>query len=166
MTRIPLSEIMVRDSSYGTGNLKRRLIDNELLDYSCSLCGISRWRGAEISLHLDHINGNSRDHRLENLRLLRPNCHSQTDTYAGRNSRVTHNCPDCGIRISEKGRRCQSCANLNYCNTPWPDDPKVVLDQVRKDGYEATGKRYGVWGNTVKKYLKRNSLFKDLKLNG
>ena len=48
-------------------------------------CGISEWLGNPLALQLDHINGVNNDHRLTNLRFLCPNCHSQTDTYAGKN---------------------------------------------------------------------------------
>lgn len=50
-------------------------------------CGLTEWRGKPISLQLDHINGDNFDHRIENLRLLCPNCHSQTETFAGKNKR-------------------------------------------------------------------------------
>ncbi|HUQ05326.1 MAG TPA: HNH endonuclease signature motif containing protein [Kofleriaceae bacterium] len=52
--------------------------------YRCALCGISEWCGKSLVLHVDHINGVHNDQRLENLRLLCPNCHSQTDTYCNR----------------------------------------------------------------------------------
>ncbi len=52
--------------------------------HCCATCGISSWRDQPLVLHLDHINGTHNDHRLENLRLLCPNCHSQTDTYCNR----------------------------------------------------------------------------------
>lgn len=52
--------------------------------YRCSWCGISEWRGEPLVLHLDHVNGINNDNRLENLRLLCPNCHSQTATYCNR----------------------------------------------------------------------------------
>jgi 5-methylcytosine-specific restriction endonuclease McrA len=67
--------------------LKRRLIKLGLKADRCEICGISAWRGAPLSLALHHVNGDGRDNRLENLQLLCPNCHSQTDNFAGRNVR-------------------------------------------------------------------------------
>lgn len=52
---------------------------------SCLWCGISEWRNQPIKLHLDHINGNRDDNSRYNLRCLCPNCHSQTETFCGRN---------------------------------------------------------------------------------
>jgi len=70
---------------YPTDKLKKRLISEGLLDKVCVECGITdSWNNKPIVLHLDHINGVNNDHRLENLRLLCPNCHSQTDTWCGR----------------------------------------------------------------------------------
>ena len=74
--------------SYGTSKVKNRLIKEGIMKCECVWCGImDTWNGKPIVLHLDHINGVNNDHRLENLRLLCPNCHSQTDTYAGKGKR-------------------------------------------------------------------------------
>ena len=65
----------------------KRIIDDNLIEYKCQECGLKdSWNNKMLVLHLDHINGISNDHRLENLRFLCPNCHSQTDTYTDKNS--------------------------------------------------------------------------------
>ena len=84
--RYELDEILVENSSYANiSSLKKRLVNENRLEYKCAICGLTDWLGKEITLQLDHINGINNDHRIENLRFLCPNCHSQTDTYAGKN---------------------------------------------------------------------------------
>jgi 5-methylcytosine-specific restriction endonuclease McrA len=65
--------------------LKERLIREGLKQRKCEMCGRAGWRDRPIPLELDHINGRRQDNRLQNLRILCPNCHAQTDTYRGRN---------------------------------------------------------------------------------
>ena len=64
-----------------------RLIAQGLLVDAYAECGVSEWRGRKLVLRLDHINGIGDDNRIENLRLLCPNCDSQSATYCGRNMR-------------------------------------------------------------------------------
>ncbi|MGH7716883.1 MAG: HNH endonuclease signature motif containing protein [Vulcanimicrobiaceae bacterium] len=66
-------------------NLKRRLLEGGILKNECSECGLSEWRSKPLSIQIDHVNGIREDNRIENLRMLCPNCHSQTDTFASRN---------------------------------------------------------------------------------
>jgi len=83
-----LATVLVEGSSYNTNRLKKRLIEAGLLKYECAECGQGAvWDSKRLVLVLDHINGNAADHRLENLRLLCPNCNSQTPTFCGRNVR-------------------------------------------------------------------------------
>ena len=81
-----MEEILVQRSDYRTtSSLRKRLIKEGLRDPRCDGCGGTEWQGQPIPLQLDHINGDRRDNRLENLRLLCPNCHSQTETWCGKN---------------------------------------------------------------------------------
>lgn len=80
-----LSEILVENSCYQSYKLKQRLLKEHLKEYKCEKCGNYEWLGLPIPLELHHINGDNRDNRLENLQLLCPNCHAQTDNYRGLN---------------------------------------------------------------------------------
>jgi 5-methylcytosine-specific restriction endonuclease McrA len=82
---IPIERLLVADSDTWRGHLKLRLIADGLKQARCELCGLDEWRGERLSIALHHVNGDGRDNRLENLQFLCPNCHSQTDTYGGRN---------------------------------------------------------------------------------
>lgn len=83
----PLKEILVKNSTYTNRvKLRERLVRAELLENKCAPCGLPpEWNGKPLTLQLDHINGVGDDHRIENLRILCPNCHTQTDSFAGRN---------------------------------------------------------------------------------
>ena len=68
-------------------HLKRRLLNEGLKRNRCEVCGITEWLGRPLSMALHHVNGDGRDNRLENLQLLCPNCHSQTENFAGKGRR-------------------------------------------------------------------------------
>lgn len=86
--RKPTKSLLVENSTYNAGHLKKRLIKDKLIPYECSLCNLLPiWNNKSLVLQLDHINGISSDNRLKNLRFLCPNCHSQTDTFGSRNKR-------------------------------------------------------------------------------
>ena len=84
-----LEDILVENSTYANRTaLKNRLIKEGTMTYECAICkNKGEWNGKSLTLQLDHINGINNDHRLENLRFLCPNCHSQTNTFSGRNKR-------------------------------------------------------------------------------
>jgi 5-methylcytosine-specific restriction endonuclease McrA len=84
---MPLAELLI-EGPRGRHNIRRRLIAEGVKAASCEECGIAEWRDRPLSLELHHRNGEKHDNRLENLALLCPNCHSQTDSWGGRNAAV------------------------------------------------------------------------------
>lgn len=113
---ISLEKVMVKNSTYSRGHLKERLLKNGMLENKCSNCGqLPLWDNRELVMVLDHINGTSNDHRLENLRLLCPNCNSQTKTFAGkRNKKLPIMCKECGAKeVSRRSKTelCRECYN-------------------------------------------------------
>lgn len=83
---ICLNEILEgKHPQYQTFKLKNRLYSEGIKTNQCEICNINSWNNMSIQCELDHINGNSSDHRLENLRILCPNCHSQTHTFRAKN---------------------------------------------------------------------------------
>lgn len=67
--------------SYQTFKLKHRLYREGVKKNECEICFVKEWQSMKLECELDHVNGDSSDHRLENLRILCPNCHSQTLTF-------------------------------------------------------------------------------------
>lgn len=172
-----LEEVLVENSVYfNSANLKTKLLKYNLLKYECQICGIKDWNGIDLSLQLDHINGISNDNRIENLRLLCPNCHSQTDTYAGKKKKelpiqtnTYDNKKKKQLPVREKYKFCQMCKtpvdNKIFCNScdskiklkrrkvdrPEKDDLRQLIDKI---GYSATGRKFGVSDNAIRKWLK------------
>lgn len=86
--KVNLEELFCKDSRHPRNILRKHIIQNNLLPYRCAICGISEWQNKKLSLELDHINGINNDNRIENLRFLCPNCHSQTVTYGSKNRKL------------------------------------------------------------------------------
>lgn len=79
-------EILLNPNRSSKNNLiKNYLFKNDIKEYKCEECEIKEWNNKPISLELDHIDGNRNNNKLENLRILCPNCHSQTDTFRAKN---------------------------------------------------------------------------------
>lgn len=171
-----LNEILVKDSPYSsTTNLKDKLYKNKLKSRSCELCGQGEtWKGKKMSLILDHINGLNNDNRLENLRIVCPNCNATLDTHGGKNqskyggyiieSNIEKNkyyC-DCGKEKKvKKARECSSCYRYKKMFIKTDEEYNIVKNKVKEIGYLATGRLYGVSDTAIRKRLKMYEKYKN-----
>lgn len=163
---IPLDKVLIKDSNYNRGSLKARLLRGGYLKDECSKCGLGpEWCGEKLSLQIDHINGVRNDHRLENLRILCPNCHTQTHTYAGKSNKVKilEKCSVClgGLTKYSKTGICGKC-NLNIINNS-PSKIRKVKDRpsietlrklLEEHSFLEVGRMYGVSDNAVRKWFR------------
>lgn len=105
LNNVRKEDILKENCKHQRTVLRRYVIKNNLIPYKCAICGCTEWQGKTLSLELDHINGINDDNRLENLRFLCPNCHSQTSTYGSRNQQLNsseYDIPDDLRKIVEK----------------------------------------------------------------
>lgn len=161
-SRKELEDILVKDSTYlSTNTLKKRLLKADLLEEKCAECGIPpEWNGKPLTLELDHIDGDNRNNELSNLRLLCPNCHSQTETFGGKNQvreKKIHKCMECDVVVSKGAKTCRSCSSKKTRKksrkVEWPT-PEELEDLLRSHSMVQIGKKYGVSDNAVRKWCK------------
>ena len=127
---IPLKEVLVENSSYVYSDLKKKLLKFGVLEEKCYECPLkNEWNGKSLVLQLDHINGVHNDNRAENLRLLCPNCHSQTETFCGKLAKTKlPKCKYCDNFVRDKrAKTCKQCyLNKDYRTLTWPKDEELV----------------------------------------
>jgi len=158
--RMSNEEIFIENSFYSTSVIKRRILDKKLIEYKCAECGINSWKDKELSLHIDHINGINTDHRIENLRFLCPNCHSQTETYCGKNMRDIRKskinlCTDCKCEIYYTSIRCSNCAkNHRPAQIEWPSKEKI-LKLIEENSMIGASRIIGCSDNSLRRHLKK-----------
>lgn len=140
----PLVEILVDNSPYSRFTLKKRLYQENLKQRKCELCGQGEdWNGKKMSLILDHINGKWNDNRLENLRIVCPNCNATLETHCRGNKekKIKTPKPKGGLRLN--ARKIKDRPSL-----------ETLLEQVKELGYTGTGRLYDVSDNAIRLWIK------------
>lgn len=147
--KTPNSEIFVENSKAKRGTAKNRIINDNLMEYKCVMCGNEgEWMGNKITLILDHINGVNNDHRLENLRFLCPNCNSTLDTHC-----VGHH--GLGKEPKVDGRTLRKGIDRPEIRKVDRPTKEELEDLLSKNSYVSLGKRFGVSDNAVRKWAKK-----------
>jgi Zn finger protein HypA/HybF involved in hydrogenase expression len=148
-----------------THNTKLQLIKTKLLENKCEICNLTEWRGSPISLHLDHKDGNATNNNISNLRLLCPNCHSQTETYCGKNSKRKYKkayCKDCNKKLSTSwGVRCFSCYRKQQTmrtKIDWPKQDELRDLVFKRTNMEDLAKFLGVSSNALRKRCRKYNI--------
>ena len=146
-----MKDILIENSTYtNSTRLKDKLYDSNLKKRECELCGQGEeWNGKKMSLIIDHINGKHLDNRIENLRIVCPNCNATLDTHCGKN--IKHK-----KIIKEKLGYNKDTYIKTHLNKRKVDRPpyNVLIDQIKTLGYKGTGERYGVSDNSIRKWVK------------
>ena len=156
--KIPLKDIFIEKSNYNRRDLKKRIIEENLIEKKCSKCGIiDTWNNKPIVLILDHINGINNDNRIENLRFLCPNCNSQTPTFAGRNVKTKAEkfyCPVCGSEKLKSSKVCSLCVGSTRRKIKARPTKEQLEKEISESSMVAIGKKYGVSDNAIRKWAK------------
>ena len=143
LNNVKKEDILKENCKHQRTVLRRYVIKNNLIPYKCAICGCTEWQGKTLSLELDHINGVNNDNRLENLRFLCPNCHSQTSTYGSRNQQLNsseYDIPDDLRKMVEEKydevksvKRVSSILGIRRC---------VVTKIVNESGQKHSNQKY------------------------
>lgn len=150
MLMLPLEQVMVDNSNYSRSALKKRLLDEGILEEKCDSCGLGpEWNGQRLVLQLDHKNGVHDDHRRENLRMLCPNCHSQTANFAGlANKRVRSS-----VSLVSAGVRKGGGSKISRRKVDRPSREELA-SMLWKEPTTVVAARYGVSDNAVAKWAR------------
>lgn len=150
-------DMFIENSKYSRSTVRKRIIRDKLLEYKCAVprCdNVGVHLGRPLVLQLDHINGISSDNRLANLRWICPNCHSQTETYAGKKNKKIQNKCECGVILHRQtfSGKCKSCSNSSRKYALKFEISREELESlVRTHNLSEIGRMYSVSDKTVKK---------------
>lgn len=143
-----------------TSSLKEKLLKEGLKQNKCECCGITEWNGKPLVMQLHHIDGNHNNNFLDNLQMLCPNCHSQTENYCGSaNTAKKYYCPDCGREINKGSKYCSVCYHKHQSNKgSCPEMEQLINDFIELKSFTRVGNKYDVTDNSIRKWFKNFGL--------
>jgi Zn finger protein HypA/HybF involved in hydrogenase expression len=154
-----LENYFIVNSQFKIATLKKLIYRFKLKEYKCNICSMKPvWENKPLSLPLDHINGKRNDNRLENLRFLCPNCHSQTETFAGKSTRKIYKCKKCGDEIWKKSDFCIKCFGITKRKIERPFK-EILEKEILETPIVQLGKKYNVSDNSIRKWCKSYNIF-------
>lgn len=153
---------LVKDSHISSFKLKEKLVKCGLKENKCECCGIDEWFGKPLSCQLHHINGDNTDNRLENLQILCPNCHSQTENYCGQANKKEHKknyCKDCGRELKTKNAKyCLSCASKRRAKKEITKEELILKLKKHNGNRSQLANEMNVSETTIRKWCKKFGL--------
>lgn len=161
MSYVPAEHYLKPNIRVKSQLLKDKLIIEGYKENKCEICGISEWNGKPITLQLHHIDGDHNNNTIDNLQIICPNCHSQTENYCGgANRRKITLCPDCGEQILNSSQYCSKCAPKHRYREPneMPSKEELIQDYVEYGGYRPISKKYKVSDKTISNWFKKYGL--------
>lgn len=146
--------MFVAQSVISRSSVKRKILKDDLIEYKCNRCGNDgNWMGELLTLQLDHINGIRDDNRLENLRFLCANCHTQTKTFTGKNNKsrvnINHDCIESFVEKEIKKKDFKKFEMLRKVKRPTKETLKELLLSYP---ITSIAKTYNVSDNSIRKW--------------
>jgi len=159
---IPATEYLKKDFCVHSNVLKEKLIRDEIKEKKCEICGTRKWNKMDVPLELHHIDGDRHNNELSNIQIICPNCHAQTSNFnrtkdfikngGKQKHRKTKKCK-CGKDILETSKRCSTCNKINKRKVKDRPSKEELTKIISETSLEAVGRKYGVTGNAVKKWI-------------
>jgi len=155
------NSIFCENSNVHRGSLKKIIIINKLIEYKCIKCENSGiWEGKKLFLQLDHINGIRNDNRIENLRILCPNCNASLETHCRGYKGLLKNRKKKGDINTEKEKEQNFGFSISEINSQKRQRKSnrppynQLLEEIKNYGFVGTGKIYNVSDNAIRKWIK------------
>ena len=162
--KMTFEEYANRDGPKRGTLLRKKILEEGLLQYECNICSqLPKWNKKILVLQVDHIDGNRTNNNIDNLRFLCPNCHTQTETFAGRNKRKRSSnvCIDCNQDIAKGSKQCRLCCNKSLgCKRRKIERPsrESLWQMIQKQTFTSLSIQFGVSDNAIRKWCKMYGL--------